>query len=172
MIVVEDDETNAREVIENSSAQKTNNETTPTNDAGKKQHFSDERVREVLRWVVKEQGEDSIEMLRPMSYASDLDDLHKSLQRRVLGHLPTRRERDLGLVPTRYSYGGSQEEGAALYCPITGNSHKGLGLGKLPEIVQELELRVRVSTGYYLYTSKVNLVPKVQTLLVIYSKRV
>ncbi len=59
-------------------------------------------------------------------------------------------------------YGGSQEEGATLDRPIVGNSHNRLGLGKLPETVretvQELELRVRVSTGYYLYTSKVNLV--------------
>jgi len=61
-------------------------------------------------------------------------------------------------VPTRFSYGGSQEEGATLNRPVAGNSHKGLGLGKLPEKVQELKLRVRVSTGYYLYTSKVNLV--------------
>jgi len=63
----------------------------------------------VLRWVVKEQGEDSIEMLRPMSYASDLDDCtsHYNVGLRALA---TRRERDLGLVPTRYSYGGSQEE--------------------------------------------------------------
>ncbi len=38
--------------------------------------------------------------------------------------------------------------------------------------VQELELRVQASTGYYLYTSKVNLVPKVQTLLVMYSKHI
>ncbi len=55
------------------------------------------------------------------------------------------------------------------------NSHKGLRLGKIPENVQrvqELELRVRVSTGYYLYTATVNLVPKVRTLLVMYSNRI
>ncbi len=62
-------------------------------------------------------------------------------------------------MPTRYSYGVSQEEGAALNHPI-GNSHKGLGLGKLLERVQELELRVRVSTGYYLYTNGVNSNPR------------
>ncbi len=92
-------------------------------------------------------------MLRPMSYASDLDDFAQVTTMSGLGRLPTRRERDLGLVPTRYSYGGSQEEGATLYHPIAGNSHNGLRLGKLPETVQELELRVRVSTSYYLYTT-------------------
>ncbi len=38
--------------------------------------------------------------------------------------------------------------------------------------VQELELRVRVSTGYYLYTNRVNSNLKVRTLLVTYSKRI
>ncbi len=75
-------------------------------------------------------------------------------------------------MPTRFNDNVSQEEGAALNRPIAGNSHKGLGFGKLPETVQELELRVRVSTGYYLYTTTVNSIPKVRTLLVIYSKRI
>ena len=44
-----------------------------------------------------------------MSYMSDLDDLHKSLLMR-----------DLGLVPTRYSYGDSQGEGATLNHPLEG----------------------------------------------------
>ena len=48
-------------------------------------------------------------MLRLVSYTSDLDDLHKSPQ-----------TRDLGLVPTRYSYEGSQGEGAALNRPLDG----------------------------------------------------
>ena len=48
-------------------------------------------------------------MLRLMSYASDLDDLHKS-----------QRTRDLGLVPTRFSYGGLQGEGAVLNRPREG----------------------------------------------------
>ncbi len=59
--------------------------------------------------------------------------------------------------------------------PIAGNSRKGLGLGKMPETVQgvqELELRVRASTSYYLYTTMVNSNPRVRTLLVMYSKRV
>ena len=42
-------------------------------------------------------------MLRPMSYASDLDELHKSQQ-----------TRDLGLVPTRFSQDDAQGEGATL----------------------------------------------------------
>ncbi len=41
-----------------------------------------------------------------MSYVSDLDDLHKSQQ-----------TRDLGLVPTRFSQGDAQGEGAALNRP-------------------------------------------------------
>jgi len=41
-----------------------------------------------------------------MSYVSDLDDLHKSIPMR-----------DLGLVPTRYSYDDSQGEGATLNRP-------------------------------------------------------
>ncbi len=45
-------------------------------------------------------------MLQPMLYTSDLDKLHKS-----------QRTRDLGLVPTRYSYDGAQGEGAALNHP-------------------------------------------------------
>ena len=73
---------------------------------------------------------------------------------------------------TRCSYGDSQGEGAALYHPREGIVTTDLDWGKLPEKVQELELRVRASTGYYLYTNMVNLVPKVRTLLVIYSKRI
>ncbi len=73
-------------------------------------------------------------------------------------------------MPTRFSYGGSQEEGAVLNRPIEENSHTDSDWGNIQERVQELELRVRVSTGYYLYTTMVNLVPKVQTLLVMYSK--
>ncbi len=64
-------------------------------------------------------------------------------------------------MPTRFSYDDAQEEGAALDLPIVVDSHKGLGLGEFPENVQrvqELELRVRVSTSYYLYTTTVNLV--------------
>ena len=48
-------------------------------------------------------------MLRLKLCASDLDDLHKSQQ-----------IRDLGLVPTRYSQGDSQGEGAALNRPLEG----------------------------------------------------
>ena len=58
-------------------------------------------------------------MLRPMSYVSDLDELYKSQQ-----------TRDLGLVPTRYSYDDSHEEGAALNHPIEGDGHRGLGFGE------------------------------------------
>ncbi len=57
-------------------------------------------------------------MLQPMSYTSDLDDLHKS---------PL--TRDLGLVPTRYSYDDSQGEGAALNCPREGIVTKDLYWG-------------------------------------------
>ncbi len=98
-------------------------------------------------------------MLRPMSYVSDLDNLHKS-----------RLIRDLGLVPTRYSYNGSQGEGAALNNPLEGIVTKDLYWGEHKMGVQELELSIRVSTGYYLYTNQVNSNPKVQTLLVMYSK--
>ncbi len=76
-----------------------------------------------------------------MSYASDLDDLHKS-----------QRTRDLGLVPTRFSQEDAQGEGAALNRPQEGNSHKGLIIGEHKMGVQELELEVRASTWYYLYT--------------------
>ena len=97
-------------------------------------------------------------MLQPMSYASDLDELHKSQQ-----------TRDLGLVPTRYSYDDSQGGGATLNHPregvVTKDSYWNHKMG-----VQELELRVRVSTGYYLYTNRVNSNPKVRTSLVMYSK--
>jgi len=72
VIVVEDDETDAREVIENSSAQKTNDETTPTNDAGKKQHFSDERVREVCAGSSRNKVRILLRCYDRMSYASDL----------------------------------------------------------------------------------------------------
>ena len=73
-------------------------------------------------------------------------------------------------MPTRYSYGGSQGEGAVLNRPLEGVVTKDFDWGERPERVQELELRVRVSTGYYLYTTTVNSIPKVRTLLVIYSK--
>ena len=53
---------------------------------------------------------------------------------------------------------------------MKGNSHKGLVLGDHKMGVQELELSVQASTGYYLYTNQVNSNPKVQTLLVMYSK--
>src|SRR6266404_4616640 len=84
-------------------------------------------------------------MLRPMSYASDLDDLHKSQW-----------TRDLGLVPTRYSYYGAQGGGSRARLSMRGNSHKGLVFGDTRWGVQELKLRVQVSTGYYLYTNGVN----------------
>ncbi len=44
-----------------------------------------------------------------MSYMPDLGDLHKSQW-----------TRNLGLVPTRYSYGGLQGEGATLDLPLEG----------------------------------------------------
>ncbi len=80
-----------------------------------------------------------------MSYVSDLDDLHKSQW-----------TRDLGLVPTRYSYYGAQGGGSRARLSMRGNSHKGLVFGDTRWGVQELKLRVQVSTGYYLYTNGVN----------------
>ena len=77
-------------------------------------------------------------MLRPMSYASDLDNLHKLQQ-----------TRDLGLVPTRFSQDDSQGEGAALNHPLEGIVTKDSYWGEHKMGVQELELRVQVSTGYY-----------------------
>jgi len=53
-----------------------------------------------------------------MLYVSDLDELHKSLL-----------IRDLGLVPTRYSYDDSQGEGAALNHPQEGIVTKDLYWG-------------------------------------------
>jgi len=66
-----------------------------------------------------------------MSYASDLDDLHKSQW-----------TRDLGLVPTRYSY--MVHKGKELHSTVLerGIVTKDSYLGKHKMRVQELELRV------------------------------
>ena len=68
-------------------------------------------------------------------------------------------------MPTRYSYGGSQGEGAALNRPLKGIVTKDSDW-ECQERVQELELKVQVSTKYYLYTNRVNSNRKVRTLLV------
>ncbi len=77
--------------------------------------------------------------------------------------------RDFGLVPTRFSQDDAQGEGAALNRPQEGIVTR-TRIGEHKIGVQELKLRVRASTGYYLYTNQVNANPKVQTLLVMYSK--
>ena len=66
-----------------------------------------------------------------MSYASDLDDLHKSQQ-----------TRDLGLVPTRYSYMVHKGKEPCSTVLERGIVTKDLYLGKHKMRVQELELRV------------------------------
>ena len=75
-------------------------------------------------------------------------------------------------MPTRFSQDDAQGEGAMLNRPQRGIVTKDSYLGEHKMGVQELKLRVQVSTGYYLYTNQVNSNPKVQTLLVMYSKRI
>src|SRR6266404_2166388 len=111
-------------------------------------------------------------VLRPRSHASDLDDSHKSRWCKLLGRLPTRRLEGPWACANKVQLRWFTRGGSRAQPPIVGNSHKGLGLGKLRDRVQELELRVRASTSYYLYTTTVNSNPRVRTLLVMYSKRV